>query len=68
MPCFDVIVPLRGLQVLCAGKDLATDQTASRMINLLKQLQQTLPPSTLASTWSSLQPQQVLALQSILSQ
>ncbi|CAO2822092.1 unnamed protein product [Amaranthus hypochondriacus] len=55
-------------EVLCAGKDLATDQTASRMINLLKQLQQTLPPSTLASTWSSLQPQQVLALQSILSQ
>ncbi|KMS98771.1 hypothetical protein BVRB_3g068480 [Beta vulgaris subsp. vulgaris] len=55
-------------EVLCAGKDLATEQTASRMINLLRQLQQTLPPSTLASTWSSLQPQQVLALQSILSQ
>nr|POE60467.1 importin-5 [Quercus suber] len=55
-------------QVLCAGKDLATEQTASRMINLLRQLQQTLPPSTLASTWSSLQPQQQLALQSILSQ
>ncbi|KAK7826616.1 hypothetical protein CFP56_032036 [Quercus suber] len=54
-------------EVLCAGKDLATDQTASRMINLLRQLQQTLPPSTLASTWSSLQPQQQLALQSILS-
>ncbi|XP_030955155.1 uncharacterized protein LOC126719667 [Quercus robur] len=55
-------------EVLCAGKDLATEQTASRMINLLRQLQQTLPPSTLASTWSSLQPQQQLALQSILSQ
>ncbi|KAF7819275.1 importin-5-like [Senna tora] len=54
-------------EVLCAGNDLATEQTASRMINLLKQLQQTLPPSTLASTWSSLQPQQLLALQSILS-
>ncbi|KAJ7955426.1 importin-5 [Quillaja saponaria] len=54
-------------EVLCAGKDLATEQTASRMINLLRQLQQTLPPSTLASTWSSLQPQQQLALQSILS-
>ncbi|KAL6966243.1 hypothetical protein U1Q18_032024 [Sarracenia purpurea var. burkii] len=53
--------------VLCAGKDLATEQTASRMINLLRQLQQTLPPATLASTWSSLQPQQQLALQSILS-
>ncbi|KAL3518942.1 hypothetical protein ACH5RR_021531 [Cinchona calisaya] len=54
-------------EVLCAGKDLATEQTASRMINLLRQLQQTLPPSDLASTWSSLQPQQQLALQSILS-
>ncbi|XLU19921.1 hypothetical protein S245_055987, partial [Arachis hypogaea] len=31
-------------QVLCAGKDLATEQTAGRMINLLRQLQQTLPP------------------------
>ncbi|CAN6454217.1 unnamed protein product [Victoria cruziana] len=54
-------------EVLCAGKDLATEQTASRMINLLRQLQQKLPPSALASTWSSLQPQQQLALQSILS-
>ncbi|GFZ18251.1 ARM repeat superfamily protein [Actinidia rufa] len=54
-------------EVLCAGKDLATEQTANRMINLLRQLQQTLPPATLASTWSSLQPQQQLALQSILS-
>ncbi|XP_075493553.1 uncharacterized protein LOC142531336 isoform X1 [Primulina tabacum] len=33
-------------EVLCAGKDLATEQTASRMINLLRQLQQTLPPTT----------------------
>ncbi|KAF6155190.1 hypothetical protein GIB67_019716 [Kingdonia uniflora] len=54
-------------EVLCAGKDLATEHTASQMINLLKQLQQTLPPTTLASTWSSLQPQQQIALQSILS-
>ncbi|GER50738.1 importin beta-3 [Striga asiatica] len=54
-------------EVLCAGKDLASDETAGRMVNLLRQLQQTLPPSTLASTWSSLQPQQQLALQSILS-
>lgn len=54
-------------EVLCAGKDLATEQTATRMINLLRQLQQTLPPATLASTLSSLQPQQQLALQSILS-
>ncbi|XP_021282305.1 importin-5-like [Herrania umbratica] len=54
-------------EVLCARKDLATEQTASRMITLLRHLQQSLPPSTLASTWSSLQPQQQLALQSILS-
>ncbi|MCI07899.1 importin-5-like [Trifolium medium] len=54
-------------EILCAGNDLATEQTVSRMINLLRQLQQTLPPSTLASTWSSLHPQQQLALQSILS-
>lgn len=54
-------------EVLCAGRDLATEQTASRMINLLRQLQQTLSPAALASTWSSLQPQQQLALQSILS-
>ncbi|KAJ0966279.1 hypothetical protein J5N97_027417 [Dioscorea zingiberensis] len=54
-------------EVLCAGKDLATEQTASRMVNLLRQLQQTLPPSVLASTWSSLQPQQQLALQAVLS-
>lgn len=45
------------MQVLCAGNDLATEQTTGRMINLLRQLQQTLPPSDLASTWSSLQPQ-----------
>lgn len=54
-------------EVLCAGKDLASEQTAGRMVNLLRQLQQTLPPSALASTFSSLQPQQQLALQSILS-
>ncbi|KAK1281696.1 hypothetical protein QJS10_CPB22g01251 [Acorus calamus] len=54
-------------EVLCAGKDLATEQTASRIVNLLRQLQQTLPPNVLASTWSSLQPQQQLALQSVLS-
>ncbi|XWS71068.1 hypothetical protein CRYUN_Cryun03dG0105100 [Craigia yunnanensis] len=53
-------------QVLCV-KDLATEQTANRMFNLLRQLKQSLPPATLASTWSSLQPQQQLALQYILS-
>ncbi|KAI3993923.1 hypothetical protein MKX01_002936 [Papaver californicum] len=55
------------VEVLCAGKDLATDQTSSRMIVLLRQLQKTLPPTTLAQAWSSLQPQQQLALQSMLS-
>ncbi|XP_006650446.2 importin-5-like [Oryza brachyantha] len=54
-------------EILCAGKDLATEQTFSKMVNLLRQLQTTLPPSVLASTWSSLQPQQQLALQSVLS-
>ncbi|KAI3738774.1 hypothetical protein L2E82_28919 [Cichorium intybus] len=54
-------------EILCGGKDLASEQTVSRIINLLRQLQQTLPPATLASTWSTLQPQQQLALQSILS-
>ncbi|KAK8938099.1 hypothetical protein KSP40_PGU009686 [Platanthera guangdongensis] len=54
-------------EVLLGGKDLATEETAGRMVNLLRQLQQTLPPSVLASTWSSLQPQQLLALQTILS-
>ncbi|KAH1033535.1 hypothetical protein J1N35_045709 [Gossypium stocksii] len=38
------------------------EQTASRMVNLLRQLQQTLPPAALASTLSSLQPQQQPAL------
>ncbi|GJZ65987.1 importin-5-like protein [Tanacetum coccineum] len=55
-------------EILCAGKELASDQTISRIINLLRQLQQTLPPATLASTWSALQPQQQLALQSILQE
>ncbi|KAI3798367.1 hypothetical protein L1987_33641 [Smallanthus sonchifolius] len=53
--------------VLSAGKDLASEETVTRMINLLRQLQQTLPPSAMASTLSSLQPQQQLALQSVLS-
>ncbi|CAL1386135.1 unnamed protein product [Linum trigynum] len=52
-------------EVLC-GKDLATENTASRMVNLLRHLKQTLPPDTLASTWSMLLPQQQMALQSIL--
>ncbi|XP_010528743.1 PREDICTED: importin-5-like [Tarenaya hassleriana] len=54
-------------EVLCEGNNLATEQTVRRMINILRQLQQTMPPSALASTWSSLQPQQQHLLQSILS-
>ncbi|KAI5084377.1 hypothetical protein GOP47_0000546 [Adiantum capillus-veneris] len=54
-------------EVLSAGNDLATEQTVERMVNLLRRIQQTLPPPALASTWSSLQPQQQAALQSILS-
>ncbi|XP_057539019.1 uncharacterized protein LOC130817373 [Amaranthus tricolor] len=54
-------------EVLCAGKDLATEQTAGRMVTLLKHLQQTMPPAAFASILSSLQPQQQLTLQSILS-
>ncbi|PKU88088.1 hypothetical protein MA16_Dca020059 [Dendrobium catenatum] len=54
-------------QVLCAGKGLATEQTVSRMIRLLKQLQQTMPPPFLASLLSSLPPHQQLALQSAMS-
>ncbi|KAM0045083.1 putative armadillo-like helical, TOG domain, importin beta family [Helianthus debilis subsp. tardiflorus] len=54
-------------EILCAGKDLATEQTINRIVNLLRQLQQTLPPATFASTWASLQPQQQLAIQSVLT-
>lgn len=55
------------MQIICAGKDLATEETATKIINLLRQLQQTLPPAVFASTWSSLQPQHQLALQSVFS-
>lgn len=53
-------------QVL-TGKDVVAEDTAGRMINILRQLQQTLPPEALASTWSTLKPEQQLALQSMLS-
>ncbi|KAF3322060.1 importin-5 isoform X2 [Carex littledalei] len=49
-------------EVLC-GKDLATEQTIARMVNLLRRIQETVPPAI----WSSLQPQQLHLLQSILS-
>ncbi|ONM59008.1 ARM repeat superfamily protein [Zea mays] len=54
-------------EVLCNGTELATDETRNRMVNVLRRFQQTLPPDFLASTFSNLQPQQQLLLQSILS-
>nr|GEV34203.1 RNA-directed DNA polymerase, eukaryota [Tanacetum cinerariifolium] len=45
-------------KVLCVGKDLASEQTFSQMRNLLRRLQQTLPPEAFESKFSSLQPQQ----------
>ncbi|KAG0582851.1 hypothetical protein M758_3G093200 [Ceratodon purpureus] len=54
-------------EVLSAGTDLATEQTAARMVGLLRQLQQTLHPDALAATWSVLDPQQQATLQSILA-
>ncbi|KAG2300104.1 hypothetical protein Bca52824_036576 [Brassica carinata] len=48
-------------------KDVVTEETAGRMINIIRQLQQTLPPSALASVWSTLNPEQQHALQSMLS-
>ncbi|XP_070044641.1 uncharacterized protein [Nicotiana tomentosiformis] len=53
-------------EVLCSEKDLATKETANRMINVLRHLQQTLPPTTMESTWSYLLPQQEMELKSIL--
>jgi hypothetical protein len=49
------------------GGDLATEQTAARMVSLLRRLQQTLPPDALAATWSTLDPQHPATLQSILA-
>ncbi|CAN7005786.1 unnamed protein product [Brassica rapa subsp. trilocularis] len=49
------------------GKDVVTQETAGRMVNILRQLQQTLPPSALGSIWSTLKPEQQHALQSMLS-
>ncbi|XP_076918274.1 uncharacterized protein LOC143578652 [Bidens hawaiensis] len=54
-------------EILCAGKDLATEIILNRIVNLLRQLQQTLPPATFQATWASLQPQQQLAIQSYLT-
>ncbi|KAH7435426.1 hypothetical protein KP509_06G064500 [Ceratopteris richardii] len=54
-------------EVVSSGNDLATSETIGRIANILRHIQQTMPAPALASTWSSLQPQQQAALQSILS-
>ncbi|CAM6081611.1 unnamed protein product [Calypogeia fissa] len=56
------------VEVLVSGTQLGSEQTVARMVGLLRQLQQSLSPEALASTWSYLQPQQQVALQTILSQ
>ncbi|PHU06025.1 DNA-directed RNA polymerase III subunit RPC2 [Capsicum chinense] len=55
------------LEVLCGGDELVTEETAKRMINLLRHLQQTLPLATLAWAWSLLLPYQEMELGSIIS-
>ncbi|KAI5065336.1 hypothetical protein GOP47_0020031 [Adiantum capillus-veneris] len=54
-------------EVISSGTDLVTTETVARIANILRRIQQTMPAPALASTWSSLQPQQQAALQSILS-
>ncbi|XP_060195706.1 uncharacterized protein LOC132624961 [Lycium barbarum] len=54
-------------EVLCSAKDLATEETANRMINVLRHLQQTLPPDTMESAWSYLLPREEMELKSLLS-
>ncbi|KAJ7541709.1 hypothetical protein O6H91_10G072300 [Diphasiastrum complanatum] len=54
-------------EVLAGGTELVTEQTANRIVNLLRHLQQTMPPAALSSTWASLEPQQQATLQSVLS-
>ncbi|XP_059276797.1 uncharacterized protein LOC132030992 isoform X4 [Lycium ferocissimum] len=55
------------IEVLCAGEVLATEDTAKRMINLLRHFQHTLPPATWASAQSLLLPEQEMELESIVS-
>ncbi|KAJ8574087.1 hypothetical protein K7X08_025892 [Anisodus acutangulus] len=55
------------LKVLCYGEDLATEETVNRMINVLRNLQQTLPPDITESAWSYILPRQEMELKSLLS-
>ncbi|KAM3327543.1 importin-5-like [Capsicum galapagoense] len=54
-------------EVLCTGDDVVTEQTANRMIHLLRHFKETLPLATLASARALLLPQQEMELESILS-
>nr|XP_016458312.1 PREDICTED: importin-5-like isoform X1 [Nicotiana tabacum] len=54
-------------EVLCAGEDLVTEETAKRMINLLRHFRKTVPAATWESACSLLLPQQEMELESILS-
>ncbi|XP_019259685.1 PREDICTED: importin-5-like isoform X2 [Nicotiana attenuata] len=54
-------------EVLCSEKDLATEETKNRIINILRQLQQTLPSATFESALAYLLPRQEMELKFILS-
>eukprot|EP00898_Chlorokybus_atmophyticus_P005983 jgi/Chlat1/6386/Chrsp44S05759 len=54
-------------EVLAAGTELASDKVVARMVALLRQLQQTLPPDAMAAAWSSLSQQQQATLTQCLS-
>ncbi|XP_070034901.1 uncharacterized protein [Nicotiana tomentosiformis] len=55
------------VEVICDGEDLVIEESAKRMINLLRIFQKTLPAATWASACSLLLPQQEMELESILS-
>ncbi|XP_009614417.1 uncharacterized protein [Nicotiana tomentosiformis] len=54
-------------EVLCSEKELATEETANRMIDALRHLQQTLPVVTMESAWSYILPREEMELKSIMS-
>ncbi|KAH0733679.1 hypothetical protein KY289_004867 [Solanum tuberosum] len=54
-------------EVLCAGDDVVTEETANRIIHLLRHFKETIPPAILASAQALLLPQQEMELESILS-
>ncbi|KAG5628444.1 hypothetical protein H5410_000161 [Solanum commersonii] len=53
--------------VLCAGDDVVTEETANRIIHLLRHFKETIPTTILASAQALLLPQQEMELESILS-